>query len=315
MTARLIRLRLFQLYRGSGDIGLFRVLLLAGVLLPLGVLFMIQRITVHPWPLLFPAGVLLVVGLIHSHRRDYNFLRSVTPSPHRIFFAEYFLFTLPAAVLLLSASLYLNWLVFCSILALISFTVPARRVISSTAIRLKIIPAGMFEWKSGVRKNLVVIVLFYIPGLFGFYQVWLSAVSLFLLTMVFVSFYAEYEPRNVLVISGQGPAGFLTRKIFTHAGCFAVILLPLVLIACTHAGYRWIIVGYYLASLNLVTFAILLKYYQYRPAAYSGAHQLLTMMACIFSVVLPVGLLIAMANLILAAGACRNLKPYLYDLN
>jgi hypothetical protein len=280
-------------------------------MLPLGVLFMIQRITVHPWPLLFPAGVLLVVWLIHSRRSDYNFLRAITPSPHRLFLAEYFLFTLPAAVLLVSASLYLNWLAFCCVLALISYTVPARRKISSKTIRLNIIPAGMFEWQSGIRKNLVVIVLFYIPGLFGFYQVWLPAVSLFLLTMVFVSFYAEYEPRNVLVISGQGPAGFLIRKIFNHAGRFALILLPLVLIAFTHAGYRWITVGYCLASLNLLTFAILLKYYQYRPAAYSGAHQLLTLLACAFSVILPVGLVIVIANLLLAAGACRNLKSYL----
>jgi hypothetical protein len=54
-----------------------------------------------------------------------------------------------------------------------------------------------------------------------------------------------------------------------------------------------------------------LKYYQYRPGAYSGAHQMLTALACLVSVILPVALLFAVFNLLMAAGAIRNLKTYL----
>jgi hypothetical protein len=178
-------------------------------------------------------------------------------------------------------------------------------------VKLQLIPTGMFEWQSGIRKNLVALILFYIPCLFGFYHIGLSAVSLFLLTIVFVSFYSEYEPLNMLIAGTVGSGKFLLAKVIRHAGLFAIILFPLMLIAFIHKDFRWLTAGYFLASLNLVTFAILLKYYQYRPGAYSGAHQMLTTLACVVSVILPVALFFILINLFLAIGAHRNLRTFL----
>jgi hypothetical protein len=311
MTSRIIRLRFIQLYRGSADIGLFRALFLAIVLLPLISLFLIQRVGVHPWPIVIPVGTLYIVWLIHSRRKDYHFLLTIAPHPERVFMAEYVLFTIPVTVLLLSAALYLHVLIFCATILLLAFSVPARVSTISRTVRLPIIPAGMFEWQSGIRKNLVVIILFYIPGLFGFYQIWLSALSLLMLTMIFVSFYSEYEPLNMLAAGGYRSWGFLTRKVTRHVGCFALFLLPLFILAIVNSEYRLITAGYFLASVNLLAFSILLKYYQYRPGAYSGAHQMLTTLASFISVILPVAILVAVFNVFLAAGANQTLKRYL----
>jgi hypothetical protein len=202
---------------------------------------------------------------------------------------------------------------FCSLMILISITVPSVSVKFSRAIQLPIVPDGMFEWQSGIRKNLVVLVIFYLPGLFGFYQIWLSAASLLLLTMIFVSFYSEYEPRNILLTGATNPLRFLIGKLARHIGFFALLLLPIFFIALINNEFRWISAGYLLASVNLMAFSILLKYYQYRPGAYSGSHQMLTSLACFISVILPAAAVIVLLNLYLAAGAHRNLKFYLDD--
>jgi hypothetical protein len=366
-AASIIRLRFLQLYRSSGDLGLFRVLLLAFILIPLIGLFLIQRIAVHPWPLIIPASTLYILWLVHGRRRDWHFLLAILPHPQALFIAEYFLFTLPVTALLLTATLYIHALVFIVFLTLIAFTVPSQGKTASRTIKLPLIPAGifkwrngkvipsgmfewrsrmlipagmfewrsgmlipagifkwrsgmlipagMFEWQSGIRKNLVVLVLFYIPGLFGFFHIGFSALSLLLLTMVFVSFYSEYEPVNMLTAGGNRSWRFLAVKVAGHTGCFALLLLPLLLIAMIHGEYPGFTAGYFLASLNLLAFSILLKYYQYRPGAYSGAHQFLTTLACFISVILPVALLFVVFNSFLAIGANRNLKIYLDDYN
>jgi hypothetical protein len=313
MTVRLIRLRLLQLYRSSGDLGLFRVLLVVVVILPLMTLFMAQRIAVYPWPYVLPAATLYIVWMVHNRRKDYHFLLAVMPHPRSVFIAEYFLFTIPVTALLLSAALYFHAMIFCAIITVIACSIPSQVTNSLRTIKLRMIPAGMFEWQGGIRKNLVVMVLFYLPGLFGFCQIWFSAMSLLILTMIFVSFYSEYEPRNMLISGGSRSLRFLMDKLARHTGYFALLLLPLLLIALVHAEFRWITAGYFLASLNLLAFSILLKYYQYRPGAFSGAHQLLTTLACFISVILPVAILLGVFNLFLAVGANRNLKPYFDD--
>jgi hypothetical protein len=315
MTAYLIRMRFLQLYRSSGELGLFRVLLLAVVIVPLLALFVFQRVDVHPWPFVFPAAVLFILWLIHSRRKDYHFLSAILPKPQLVFFAEYFLFSIPFTALLLWAALYLHALVFLALMILIAFLVPAKTGNSFHTIKLPWIPAGMFEWQSGIRKNLPAMVLFYFTGFIGVYHPGFSAGSLLILTLVFTSFYSEYEPGNMLRACACRPLQFLWRKLVMHTGYFALLLLPLLFIALVNSEYRWLTLGYFLASLNLVVFSVLLKYYQYRPGAFSGAHQMLTTLACFISVVLPVMLFIALFNIFLAWGAARNLKTYLDDFN
>jgi hypothetical protein len=310
MVIHLIRLRFIQVYRGLANVGLLRVVFLAVVILPLVTLFLVQRIAVPPWPYIISGSVLYITWLVHSRRRDYHFLAAIFFRPRVLFLWEYLLFTLPVTGLLLSEALYIHAIVFTAAMILIASSVPTRNLVNSRTVKLRIIPAGMFEWQSGIRKNLVVLVLFYVPGLFGFYHLWLSGLSLLILTLVFVSFYSEYEPRNMLIAGGSGSLQFLLGKVARHTSLFAMILLPLTITALVHEEFRWLSAGYFLVSLNLMAFSILLKYYQYRPEAYSGAHQMLTTLACIISIILPAALFFVLFNLFLIVGATRNLKTY-----
>ncbi|MFZ4520893.1 MAG: hypothetical protein ACOYNC_04275 [Bacteroidales bacterium] len=313
MTGQLIRLRFLQLYRGSGSLGLFRVILVVFIFVPLVALFLVQRIKEHPWQFAVPAVALYILWMVHNTRKDYHFLTAIGLQPQKIYLAEYVVFTLPLTVLLLWAGLYIHALAFCAILFFITFAIPSKAQISKRPISIGIIPAGMFEWQGGIRKNLVVIIVFYIAGLAGFYQVWIPALSLLFLTLVFISFYSEYEPLNTLAASGYGSRQFIQTKLLRHTGSFTLLLLPLLLSALAYGEFHWEITGYFLASVNMVVFSILLKYYQYRPGAYSGAHQLLTMLVCLISIILPVALILIFCNLFLFFGADGNLKKYLND--
>jgi hypothetical protein len=309
----MIRLRFLQLYRGAAGIGLFRVLLLAVILLPLVSLFLVQHIADYPWRHIVPVFLIYIVWLVHQRRKDYFFLLSVIRHPQKLFVAEYFIFTLPVIALMLTAALYVQTFLCCGILVLIALQRPLRVLKAPVTLKLRIIPTGMFEWQSGFRKNLVPLVIFFIPGLFGFYREWLSAVSLFFITMMFLSFYSEYEPRHMLAADGRNSWHFLVRKLTVHVGSFALIVLPLFIMAMIQGDHLWLKFGYFAASLNLLTFSILLKYYQYRPAAISGAHQMVVTLACFISVLLPMAVLIFLVNILLAAGANATLKDYLYD--
>jgi len=296
-------------------VGIFRMLFLMVFLLPLFFLFLIQKITVHPWPFVIPTTIAYIIWLIHNRRKDYRFLLQVMGYPQKLFLAEYLLFTLPIPLLLLTKALFLHAMAFTAMISFISYTKPTKPVRASFILTLRMIPSGMFEWQSGIRKNLVAIVLFYITGLAGFYHLGFSAASGLLLTMVYISFYSEYEPRSMLFPNNDEPGRFLVKKVALHAGCFGLFLLPILFIALIHNDFRLIAIGYFFAALNLLTFSILLKYHQYRPGTYSGAHQILVTLAGIISVILPVALLVTMFNLGLAVAASRNLKNFQHDHN
>jgi hypothetical protein len=313
MVRKVILLRFLQLYRNSGDIGIFRALFLLLFLLPLLVLFLVQRIAVHPWPLVIPAAIVYIIWLIHSRRKDYHLLACILTHPRRVFVAEYLLFTSPVIVLLFLKGLFLHALALMVTLTAISFFVPSRSSISGHVIKLNFLPSGMFEWQGGIRKNLVALLFFYIPGFFGFFHPGFSAFSALMVTLIFTSFYSEYESRNMLCSGNPGPGRFLLKKILSHVGSYALVMVPLFVIALITPGFQLITLGYFLALLNLMVFSILLKYYQYRPSSFSGAHQVLVTMACLISVILPVALLVALFNLFLAAGARNNLKTLLDD--
>jgi hypothetical protein len=425
----LLLLRFRQFYREAGDIGIFRALFVLVLVLPVAGLFLVQKIAVYPYSIGVPAVAIYLVWVVHQSRKDYRFLLGLTPSPGKIFFAEYALFTLPVPLLLLLHWLWIHALTFILLLAAISATVPqvhrplnrrrsarpyshvtggrpgqetrstgstssiapgwfiftrksrisernsstseaihtnsvsdsalpdagiwslftrrSRRtgrydsagevihiksgpdaassdarvrsfvnMIKEIALRMDPIfwlPLGTFEWQSGLRKNRTVIVLFWITGLAGFVHIGFSAFSVFMLTLVVTTFYTETEPLPMLRAMELPPGRLLVWKLSQHMALFAMLLLPVVAAAGTHLSLLPYTLGYYLASLNLAAFAILLKYNNYRPGAISGAHQLATTLACILSVVLPAAVLVLAANVILFAGALKTLAPLLNE--
>jgi hypothetical protein len=200
-------------------------------------------------------------------------------------------------------------------ITLLAFSGPFAQRKSAKTIQIPLIPAGEFEWQSGCRKNFVPLQLSFLIGCFGFVNIGFSIVSLVLLTILITSFYSSHEPAMMIVSENQNPAIFLTGKLIRHAGYFALILAPVIAISMVHSDFRIYMIPGFLASVNLLVFSVLFKYYHFRPGGTSGAHQMVTMVACLVSVILPASLLVLLGNLILFSGAVKNLKPYLHAVH
>jgi len=180
---------------------------------------------------------------------------------------------------------------------------------------VKPIPAAMFEWRSGIRVNLLAIVFFYCLGLAGIFNIWLSVASIVLLSLTFAAFYGFNESQKILAASEQNADIFLQCKIGQHVKYWALFLLPLFLVAFVHYQYWTYIFAVFAAAINLLTFAILAKYAYYRPATTGMLSQFVVILAWLFSIILPLSIFVFLTNIVLYFKARNNLNYYLDAYN
>ena len=109
--------------------------------------------------------------------------------------AEYLVFSVPLLVLLVIFGQYVPLLIYPVLLLVISFVRPSPKGVTGKTYHawVKHIPAGMYEWQSGIRISLPGIVPFYGLGLAGVFNIWLSVTSFILLSLTFGSFYGPNE--------------------------------------------------------------------------------------------------------------------------
>jgi hypothetical protein len=180
---------------------------------------------------------------------------------------------------------------------------------------IKYIPSGLFEWQSGFRKNMIAIILFYALGILGIYKIWFSAISVFLLIMILCSFYSEYEPRKILETSELNASKFIKAKLIRHIKYLILFIFPIFLLSFIHYEYWSYIVISFFVVINLQVSAILLKYAYYYPNVISGTHQLIGSIILLFSIILPISIIILFLNFLLYNKAVRNLNNYLNAYN
>ncbi len=303
-----------QLYRGTRDIGLFRMLFILAVCFPMLVLFLHRYLVVTQYSYAIAGLVLLLVFMVHRSRKDYNFLSKLSySSPEWMYYIEYIVFSLPFLILLIICKQYVPALLYVLLLLSVCFIIPSSKEAKSRLYTgvIRCIPAGMFEWQSGFRNTFPAIVLFYALGIVEIYQIWFAAVALILLAMIFISFYYGNESRQMLVASGQTPAKFLMYKLLRHVKYWILFLSPLFLLSFIHYEYWLYILIAFVAAINLLAFAILLKYAFYRPATVSGISSMIGTLAWLCSIILPFSVFVFAANIVLFVKATRNLNQYL----
>lgn len=293
--------------------GLLRAIILTAVLLPGLILFLYQKLTDSHYGYASVGVALLFVWMIHRGRKDYRFLSKTSATPAWTIFAEYLVFSVPFLALLVVSRQYLPAPAYVVLLFPLCFVTPSSKSARERTYRrfIKYIPAEIFEWKSGFRGSLPVIIMLYIVGLAGIYQIWFAAVSVGLLVMTLITFYAENESRQILCASERSAGNFLRSKLLRHVRCWVLFLLPLFIAAAVHYEYIWYILAAFAAVINLAVFAVLLKYAFYRPAMSAGITQLIGAVAGLCTVILPFSVLVLAANIILFFKAERNLTYYL----
>lgn len=315
MIINLIKIRILQTCRGIRDIGLFRAIFLLLILVPLLILFLYNRLSTPNYNHIITGIWLIIVLIIHRSRKDYSFLFKISDNPFLPYLSEYLLFSVPFMIMLAITGQYLHIGVTCIVLVSISLIKPsskAKRIYSSF---IKYLPDGLFEWQSGFRKNFIPLLLFYLIGFLGIYKVWFSAISVFLLTITICSFYSEYEPRKILESSELSASKFIKTKLLNHTKSMIVFILPIFIISMIHIDYWLYVLISFFVVINLLIGVILLKYAYYYPNVTSRAHQFISSIAILLSVILPFSIILVFANILLYNKSLRNLNNYLNAYN
>ena len=302
-----------QMFRGIRDMGMMRAVLVLAAIVPLLALFIYQRLPTKGYNYAIPGICAMLIYMIHRVRKDYFFLSKLAINPIWIFMTEYLVFSVPLLVLLVIFGQYAPLLIYPALLLVVSSVKPSPKGITGKTYHawVKHIPAGMFEWQSGVRASLPGIVLFYGLGFAGVFNIWLSATSFILLSLTFGAFYGANESQKILAAPELAAGDFLQHKIGRHIKCWALFLLPLLLAAFVHYQYWPFILAAFAAVINLLVFAILAKYAFYRPASTGGLAQLVSSMAWLCSIMLPLSVFVFCVNIILYFKAKHNLNYYL----
>lgn len=260
------KMRWGQLLRMMDELGLARALFFLLFLLLIAGQALKKAVATDNAELIAIVNTLLVLS-VHLQRKDVYFMENIGLNRHRLLFLEYFALSLPA----LTACLFTDKLYTApAIIAAnaIMLLIPHRKniAIQRKALKVPLVPAAAFEWRSGFRKNIIGISLIYIAAAaFSMYTVAVPA-ALLILALTAAGFYLEGEPRELLEAFNSSPQRFLWVKLRTALKLFWVMCLPLlVLFLLLHAPYWYILLYIIVACSCTLLFGILFKYALYSP--------------------------------------------------
>ena len=315
MIIEILKTRLRQLIRIIIQIGIFRTIILfvALIVFLLYSFLILSEKTYHTYLI----GIFITLLLaIQINRKDKLFLNIYAKKPRVIFIIEYFILSLPLIALLIYNDLWASLLLVLLSLSIISFLNLNIKQSSINSVFQKIIPNDNFEWKAGVRKNFILIILLLIIGLFTSFYVASAPIIIFILGVIILNFYEKSEPLQILLAQELNTKMFLQKKIINHFLVFYSMTIPLILLSVAfNPEYYYILLIELFAFSVLLIYTILLKYAFYKPNTISGAVQIYTnigILGLLIPIIIPLIIILSIRFLF---KALNNLNFYLNDYN
>jgi hypothetical protein len=256
----------------------------------------------------------VLVGVVHYTRQDHNFINSVAVSPAVIYFAEYITLMFPLMLMSLLAGKSLLILLLPAVIAGISFWRPVSGKYTSSLFLQFLVKDTNFEWKSGIRKYGVMLVILWILSMTLVWVPFAPLVVLWFFLLTLSSFYDEGESREMLESYQSGSRKLLYRKIADQVSVFILVILPVLLAACLFFPERWWIMLLFLVfgSLNISVF-IVSKYAVWSPGSVNRSTSIvntLCMLGLFLPFLLPLPIFVFIRNY---HKAVNNLNPVLHD--
>ena len=333
MLKTILFIRASQFVRIIKEIGFVRTLLLA----PFVLFFLINSLinisgTVHSEVYL----IIITLTLINIHfvRNDKIFLSIVNVNRFKFCFTEYLIINLPFIISFLISKKWYYAAVLPAVIALLSllkFTLTLQGIVKSMSFLLTLssvsfsfrnklhipfLPSTAFEWISGIRKNLVIIMLIYIPACALSYYTFIVPVAVVLLSILVSVFYLHAEPHEMLEVYQLPASKFLLLKLKKHFIYFFVFALPLfVLFLIFNYEYWYALVIALVIGLSTQVFSILAKYAAYVPNEHLGQNMVYIWLAVVcyfFTFMAPIPIIMIIRNY---GKGISNLNFYLNAYN
>lgn len=211
--------------------------------------------------------VIMIIGSIHSSRKDLNFLKMLNINHRKLFMWEYLLISLPFLIAFLAGRNFGAVGISLLGVVLIAFLPnPEWSAKSMTSqLEFSFLPKNAFEVRSYLRRAGLPLGLVYLLGLLGTKFMTIAILMVVLIALVFISFFDEVEDK-ILLESLHFRRGILFEKSRIYLGVLYLILLPyVVLFLVFHLKYWYIMLAAIAVSTMLTLFNIFYKYAHYNP--------------------------------------------------
>lgn len=315
MVEAFIKIRLIQLFRGIIGIGIFRIIFL--ILLFGYLMLFVFKLTEDQTNALYVVGVISLLTLwIQINRKDKVFLKTNFKKYKLINLAEYAALSFIPIIFL---TIHLQWIPLLILLAAFCLIIQLDIKMKQRSLNTKLqrmIPAECFEWKAGVRKTIFILVPVWLIGFFTSFLIGSVPVVMFILGILFFSFYETGESYQMIIAYEKDMNRFLFQKIKIHILLYSVVSLPLIAAFIVFHYEIWYIpIAEYLIFISVHTYLILTKYAFYEPNNKSQAavaFGAIGALGGIIPVFLPVVWVLSVRFFFKSR---ENLKIYLNDFN
>jgi len=315
MLEAFINIRFKQLIRAIIEIGFFRMIFLIGLIAFLGITIFIQ--TSKPPNSFYVAGITTAfIVFIHSKRQDKLFLKTHFNDFRLMLFVEYLLLSSPIIAFLIWHHQWIPAVVLLLAPRLIVFidVKPSYRNLNTKL--QKLIPNTCFEWKAGIRKTFYATVILWFAALGTSFYIGSVPIAIFVLGIIFLSFYENGEPLQMLIAFEKSANQFLLQKIELQLFLFSVLILPLILAFIIFHPENWYIpIAEYFIFTSVNIYTVLTKYAFYTPNSKSPAGQTFAAIGAVCGIIpflLPV---VWLLSLRFYFKSVENLNTYLNDYN
>ena len=315
MVQSYFRIRFKQIFRELSGLGLVRIAFLSG--LSVFITSILFHLTAKAPGSFYTAGVYMIfISLVHIKRTDQQFLKIHFRNFRLIFLTEYLLFLVPLFICLVSHAQWLPAIVAITLVPLIALLNFKQQQKSLNTMVQRLIPAGCFEWKSGVRRTFFLLAAFWMGGLGASFFVGSVPVAILVLGILSMSFYEKGEPIQMIVMYEMNANKFLLYKIRMHILLFLILSMPLILVFLMFHKDKWYIpVIELFVFLNIQVYVILTKYAFYKPNLKSGGVQIFEALGAV-GIIIPFFLpVIWLLSIRFYFQSKENLNFYLNDFN
>lgn len=312
----ILKIRFLQIYREWLKLNwIYRLLMLAAPPLIVGAIAW-QASTDESTANTIAIVMGLVIFSMHQSRKDKRMLTVQFDNCLQIFTIEYFAFSLPVFACLIFT---LQWKSVLILLACIIFTLTIKlNFVRTQSVQYTFLKVFLphYEWVSGLRKSgLIFLIIFLLSCVLSFLP-YVTISLLFLLTVLVMGFYNEYEPLDLLVLFKKNSWQFLFYKIKSMLKIYgALVILPNSLYIIFHRDEWYIIVAFFILCILALMATLILKYKSYYPHGEinsAGVIQAMVTISILFPLILPIPLFVIFYYL---PQAGKNLNSYLHDFN
>jgi uncharacterized membrane protein YhdT len=310
-----LRLRMNQFVRFLSELGLFRSLLVIGFLIATLTLCF-KLATEQHGDLILASLTTVAIGMTHFKRADKRFLQLCFEQANRIYWFEYGLIALPILFILLFHGCFIPALGLIVVTAIIpTLPIPKMRSVSNNW-GVQLIPDEVFEWKSGFRKYLPIIIGIWLLGLILSFHIAAVPLSIFVLGIIISGFYESFECIQILLAEELSARKFLRKKMLRTCSTFLAMVAPLIIAFIIFHPEKVIIpVGISLLFCITIVYLITLKYAFYQPSENSSLGSILPalgLLGIFIPIFIPVILFVTVRNYL---KSISNLNQYLHDFD